>query len=173
MVETYRLEGEGSLVNSQLQKKCNIEIKQKGGGKNMKMFDIHSHLSTKEGYLLQDPEDIEALEKYYKAKIVFKTEDEMYQDFKKADVKIILAPAFKTKGATLDWLKESHSYIARVMKEHPDVYCGAWVWCDPQHGREGVAELERCIKDLGMTGPCFFGGISKLPYSDKSHYPFL
>ena len=138
----------------------------------MKMFDIHSHLSTRKGFMLQDEEDIQALEKYYKAKMTFKTEDEMYQDFKRADVKVILAPAMKRTGMSIEESRESHDYIAAVKKEHPDVYYSAWALCDPRHGQKGVVELERCIKDLGFLGPSFFGGFTRVPYNDKSCYPF-
>lgn len=136
----------------------------------MRMFDIHSHLSTAEGGLMTDPLTIETMKVRYKTEPKPKTEDEMYQDFKLADVKAILAPT--PKVMTLDLLKHSNDYIASVFKKHPDVYYSAWALCDPRHGKKGVVELERCIKDLGLLGPLLFAGMSGVPYDDKSYYPF-
>jgi predicted TIM-barrel fold metal-dependent hydrolase len=137
----------------------------------MRMFDVHSHLSTLKGGLMADPMVREMLKARYKTELESKTEDEMYQDFKRANVKVILAP---TPGSekTLDLLKKTDDYLASLVKEHPDVYHSAWALCDPRHGQDGVAELERCIKDLGLLGPLFIAGMSGVPYDDKSYYPF-
>ena len=136
-----------------------------------RMLDVHSHMTTKEGYLLQDRSKIEALEKYYKAPMPYKTEEEMYQDFKAANVKAIISPSVSTTGYTLEWLVNLHNYTDKLVKKHPDVYQGAWCLCDPTIGREGVEELERCL-DLGMIGPYFLPGVHRLHANESAYYPY-
>ncbi len=138
----------------------------------MRMLDVHSHMSTKEGYLVQEPEKVKALEAYYKAEMPYKTEDEMYQDFKKANVKAIISPAVILTGISLEWLKELHDYTNKLVKAHPDVYHGAWILCDPRLGRAGVEEMERSLKEGMMVGPYFIPSIYRIPPNDKTYYPY-
>ena len=138
----------------------------------MRMLDVHSHMSTREGYLLQEPEKIKALSEYYKQELTFSTEEEMYQEFKKADVKVIISPPLKTTGLSLEWLVGVHDYTARLIRAHPDVYENAWILCDPRLRQEGLDELNRCVKELGMLGPYFFPPLYGIPYNDKLYYPY-
>lgn len=58
----------------------------------MRAIDSHIHFSTEKGYLMKDPKVIEAMEKYYRYKVVFRTDEEMAQDFIDQDIKAVLMP---------------------------------------------------------------------------------
>ena len=73
---------------------------------------------------------------------------------------------------TLEWLKDIHDYTDKLVKTHPDVYHGAWALCDPTKGQEGIEELERCIKKLGMVGPYFLPFLHRLQANNKAYYPY-
>ena len=135
----------------------------------MKAIDMHSHLSTEKGYLFKKPEEQAALERHYGMKVQYKSEEEMARDFREAGVKSILAGPF---GETIDEKREYHTYVAQLAKDYPDAFIGSWVDMDPRMGGKGLRELERCIKDLGMTGLSFLGPLVGVPYNDKSCYPF-
>ena len=54
----------------------------------MKAIDVHAHLSTEKGTTRpKDSPEAKFMEEYYRTKTVFKTEEEMAQDFIKSDVK--------------------------------------------------------------------------------------
>ena len=135
----------------------------------MKAIDIHSHFSTKEGYIFRTPEELNAAEKHYRFKINFKSEEEMAQDFRKWDVKSILDGWIPK---TIEEAKECNNYVSSVVKRHTDVFLGWWTYVNPHTGKEGLNELERCIRELGVTGAMIHGIDTGVPCSDKKYYPF-
>jgi len=135
----------------------------------MKAIDIHSHLSTKKGYIFQTAEEVAAAEKHYRFKVEFKTDMQMVQDFRDADVKVILdGPLSKTLDQALDF----HNYMGDLIKNYPDVIIGAWAYVKPQYGLKGLQELERCVKELKMTGLMVLGVEAGIPCNDKGFYIF-
>lgn len=134
----------------------------------MKAIDTHIHFSTREGYVIKDPRLLEAMEKYYRVKVVYKTEEEMAQDFINLDVKAILLPidAETTRG----W-KVTNDYAAGLVKRFPQAFIGSFAAIDPWKGKAAIRELERAVKELGMIGVKFQQAIQEFYPNDRRFYP--
>lgn len=135
----------------------------------MKAIDVHAHLSTQRGYVLRKAEDLALARKYYKVEIVYRTEREMAEEFREADVKAILVGPI---SKSIEEAKENHDYLAQMVKDYPDVFISAWADINPGFGSSALQELDRCITSLGMIGPVFESAYFNIPYNDKSCYPF-
>ena len=99
----------------------------------MKAIDSHIHFSTEKGYLMKDPKVIEAMEKYYRYKVVFKTDEEMAQDFIDQDIKAVLMP-IDCETAT-GWPFCGNDYAASMVKRFPQAFIGSFAGIDPGKGR--------------------------------------
>lgn len=138
---------------------------------NLKAIDMHSHFGTKKGYLLQTPKEVALEEKFFGYEARFKTEEEMAQDFRSAGVKVILDLGF-TMYKPVEEVKELHDYVGHLIQSYNDVIIGGWVSLDPRRGLKALRELERCLKDLRMTGFTTNPASLGLAPSDKVFYPF-
>ena len=142
----------------------------------MKAIDLQVLLMSKEkGMMFKDPEIFSELTAYFGSPDqVVKSEQEFIQDLRHYDtMAVILGGGWKLMGWNdLDEIKERNDYIGELKKKYPDVVPGFWVGLDPDRGRLGLLELERCIKDLGSYGVAVCGAISGIPANDKAYYPF-
>jgi hypothetical protein len=55
----------------------------------MRAIDMHSHYSTQKGYCEKTPEGLARIKKVFRCEIDYKTEREMAEDLRRADVKAI------------------------------------------------------------------------------------
>jgi len=135
----------------------------------MKAIDVHAHLSIKE--MMGDcmSKYNEAMEKFYKFKLEFKTEDQMAEDFRKADVKAILVGWDAETASGLPAF--SNDKLAQIIKNHPDVYIGGFAGIDPWKGEMAIKEAERCIKELGFIGLKFQQTVQAFFPNDRRFYP--
>ena len=141
--------------------------------KPIRMIDVHSHLSTAKGYTFRPPKgtSVRDMEKHYKAKgMHIRTEAEMAQDFIDAGVKSI--PLELSRGKPIEEIREINTYLAQLPRDYPDAFIGSWCSVSPKDRTESLRELERCIKDLHMTGLTIDGVGEFLPYNHKLWYPF-
>ena len=137
----------------------------------MKAIDVHSHLSTEKGQNRPpDSEESKFMEAYYRFKRSIKTEEEMAQDFIKNDIKGLII-AWDAESNT-GYPKVSNDYTAKLAKDYPEAFLGAWACIDPWKGKAGVDELERAIKELGMIGLKFQQVAQGFFPDDKRFYPF-
>jgi len=136
----------------------------------MKAIDVHSHLSTEKGQNRPaDSEESKFMEEYYRFKRSVKTEEEMAQDFIRNDVKGLII-AWDAEANT-GYPKVSNDYVAKLAKDYPDAFLGAWACIDPWKGKAAVDELERAIKELGMIGLKFQQVAQGFFPDDKRFYP--
>jgi len=63
----------------------------------MKAIDMHSHYSTKRAYLWRTPEEVAIAENKFRFKAVYKTEEEMAQELRAANVRGIFDLGFTTE----------------------------------------------------------------------------
>ncbi len=133
----------------------------------MRAIDTHIHFSTEEGHIIKDKHLVEAMEKYYRTKVVYKTDEEMAKDFIDLDVKAILMPidAETTRG----W-KTSNDYAASLASRFPEAFIGAFAAIDPWKGVSAIHELERAVKELGMIGVKFQQAIQCFYPNDRRFY---
>lgn len=134
----------------------------------MKAIDTHVHFSTEKGYLIKDKHLIEAMERYYRIKVTFKSEEEMAQDFISLDVKAILLPL---DAETARGWKGDNDYVASLVKRFPQAFIGFFAACDPWKGKAAIEEIERAAKELGAIGVKFQQAIQEFYPNDRRFYP--
>jgi predicted TIM-barrel fold metal-dependent hydrolase len=135
----------------------------------MKAIDVHAHLSTKE--MMGDAlgKYNEAMQKYYKFEVKFKSAEEMAQDFIRADVKGILMGWDAETASGLPRLKNDE--LADIVKKFPDAFLGGFAGIDPWKGAMAIAEAERAIKELGLMGLKFQPAVQAFFPNDRPFYP--
>jgi len=134
----------------------------------MRAIDTHVHFSTEQGYVVKDKNLVEAMEKYYRMKVAYKTEEEMAKDFIDLDVKGILMPI---DAETKQGWKTSNDYAASLVRRFPQAFIGSFAAIDPWKGEMAIRELERAIKELGMMGIKFQQALQGFYPNDRRFYP--
>ena len=131
-------------------------------------IDVHAHLSTKPWNVTFEKLNA-AMEEYYGFKTRELTEKEMAEEFIEAGVRGILIgmDAESNMGTS----RVPNDYVAKLAKDYPDAFIGAFACIDPWKGEMAVQEVEHCIKDLGMIGVKFQGIAQAFFPSDRRFYP--
>jgi len=138
----------------------------------MRAIDMHSHYSTKKGYCEKNPEALARVKKVFRCEINYRTEQEMAEDLRRAEVKAIFDFGPFLYDLPIDEIKEYNDYAGQLVRDFPDVIIGFWAAGEPRYGRKGLRELERCLRDLGAVGMQASGMTRHLPVSDKEWWPF-
>jgi len=141
----------------------------------MRIFDCHSHWSTRKGYVFQSQEAQESQERIWGTKASFQTEQEMTDTFRKNNVRVMMDLAV-TVLDDMDWdrIRELHDYTFEVQRQNSDVIYGHWLSFNPHVGQKGVEEFQRAVEaNAGFIG---FGVIGqarhRVPPSDPLWDPF-
>ena len=141
----------------------------------MRLFDCHSHWSTRRGYVFQSKEAQDSQRRIWGTEPQFETEDEMAATLRKNNVRAMMDIAFPAFSPTpLEEIQALHDYSFEVQRRHPDVIFGHWLTFDPRIGAAGIKEYERCVAaNAGFIG---FGIIGQarhgFPPSDPIWDPF-
>ena len=135
----------------------------------MKAIDVHAHLTTKEMMGDSLGKYNEAMKKYYKFEMKFKSPEEMAQDFIKADVKAFLMGWDAETASGLPKFK--NDTLADIVKKFPDAFLGGFAGVDPWKGEMAVAEIERASKKLGLIGVKFQAAVQGFFPNDQRFYP--
>lgn len=142
----------------------------------MKAIDVHAHISTLEGMKSMMGFTKAMMEYYMKQTVsedavlaMAKTDKQMAEDFTGAGVKGILV-GWDAETAT-GLSPVSNDYLARVVKEYPDAFIGAFGCVDPYKGEMALKEAERCIKELKLMGLKFHSSAQAFYPNDKKFYP--
>ena len=139
----------------------------------MRLFDLHSHWGTRRGYPLRTPEALAQQRRTWNSDPTYDTEDAMAAYFRAQSVRAILDFGF-TKSLPIAEARSFHDYAIDVQREHADVIHGLWIQLDPRTGREGAAELARCMKACrGFVSFCISGAGMGYDASDPVYAPFL
>ena len=138
----------------------------------MRAIDMHSHYSTKKGYCVKTAEELEKIEKVFKCKTNYRTEEGMAGDLRKADVKAILDFGPFLHNLPMEAIREYNDYACQMARDFSDVIIGFWASAEPHYGLKGLRELERCLRDLGAVGMQLSGMTRRLPVSEKEWWPF-
>ena len=135
----------------------------------MKAIDVHAHLTTKEMMGDSLGKYNEAMQKYYKFEMKYKSPEEMAQDFIKADVKAFLMGWDAETASGLPKFK--NDTLADIVKKFPDAFLGGFAGVDPWKGEMAVAEIERASKKLGLIGVKFQAAVQGFFPNDQRFYP--
>lgn len=134
----------------------------------MRALDTHAHPGTK--VLIDGLKPyIEAMEKHYRMKLSIRTEEEMIKEYKEADVKVIFVAMDAETNTGLP--RVSNDYIARLVKEYPEVIAAGYGSVDPWKGELAIQEAERAIKELGLIGLKFQQIMQGFFPNDRKFYP--
>jgi predicted TIM-barrel fold metal-dependent hydrolase len=135
----------------------------------MRAIDSHIHFSTEQGYLMKDPKMIDAMEKYYRTKVEFKTDEQMAQDFIDLDIKAVLMPI--DCETARGWPTCGNDYAASMVKRFPDAFIASFAAIDPWKGEKAIQELDRAVKQLGLIGVKFQQALQGFFPNDRRFYP--
>ena len=141
----------------------------------MRIFDCHSHWSTKRGYVFQSQEEQDNQERVWGTKASFQTEDEMAATFRRSNVRVMMDLATTVLYAMdIEEVQKLHDYTFEVQRKHSDVIFGHWLSLDPRLGKAGIKEYERAV--AAQAGFIGFGIIGQtkddFPASDPIWDPF-
>jgi hypothetical protein len=135
------------------------------------LIDLHSHWSTKRGYVLQTEAERAQQHGTWRSTPAYRTEDEMAADFAQANVRTILDFGF-TKFLPPDQAAPLHDYAFATQRRFPDTIIGNWLHFQPELGTPALTEFRRCLDTVpGFIGLCASGG-GGLPASDSAWFPF-
>ena len=138
----------------------------------MKLIDLHSHWGTKKGYVLRSEAALKQQKSTWNSEPKYHTEDEMADYFRAQNVRAILDFGF-TKEMPVKEAREYHDYGIATQKKHPDAILGLWLQIDPKSGKEGAAELKRCIEaSAGFIGIGISGSGTGYPCANPIYDPF-
>jgi uncharacterized protein len=141
----------------------------------MKIFDCHSHWSTRRGYIFQSEEAQKSQERIWGTKAQFQTEDEMAATFRRNHARVMMDLALTAfVDMPMDEMRAFHDYTFEVQRRHPDVIFGHWLSFNPHLGRDAIKEYERAV--AAKAGFIGFGIIGQAPHrvapSDPLWDPF-
>ncbi|WP_336361487.1 amidohydrolase family protein [Haladaptatus sp. ZSTT2] len=137
------------------------------GTSDIQILDVHSHFSTEEGFVFQNPGDSDTFGENFE----MRTEAEMVEDLKAANVKPMLDFGFTATIPTAE-AAGKHDYFAEMYGENPDAFLGLWVQLDPRDD-DTAGEFERCLTslDMGITGFTINGSTTNVPADDDRYDP--
>jgi uncharacterized protein len=141
----------------------------------MRLFDCHSHWSTRRGYVFQTDAELKNQERVWGTKATFQTEDEMIATFRKNNVRVMMDLATTVLyPMDMDKIREDHDYTFEVQRKNPDAIFGHWLSFDPRLGKKAIKEYERAV--AAKAGFIGFGIIGQAahghPASDPIWDPF-
>jgi uncharacterized protein len=141
----------------------------------MRIFDCHSHWSTRRGYIFQSEEEQKSQERIWGTKASFQTEAEMAETFRRNNVRVMLDLALTAFiDMSMEEIRAVHDYTFEVQRQNSDVIFGHWLSLDPRLGREANREFERAV--AAKAGFIGFGIIGQtrdgFPASDPIWDPF-
>jgi hypothetical protein len=94
----------------------------------MRLFDCHSHWSTRKGYVFQTEAELLNQERIWGTEATFQTEDEMVATFRKNNVRVMLDLATTVLyPMEMDQIRATHDYTFDVQRKNKDVIFGHWV----------------------------------------------
>ena len=141
----------------------------------MRLFDCHSHWSTRRGYIFQGEEELASQEKIWGTKAEYQTEQEMTDSFRRANARVMMDLATTVLNPMgMDEIRALHDYTFDVQRQHKDVIFGHWLSLDPRLGRDAIREYERAVAaDAGFIGFGIIGQVhGGFPPSDPIWDPF-
>ena len=112
----------------------------------MRIFDCHSHWSTRRGYIFQTAEAQASQRRIWGTEPAFQTEDELAATLRRNNVRAMLDLALTAfHPMSIDEIRTFHDYTFEVQRKHSDVIFGHWLSFDPTIGSEGLKEYERAV----------------------------
>jgi predicted TIM-barrel fold metal-dependent hydrolase len=139
----------------------------------MRIFDCHSHFSTREGLHHKTMEDYENAQRVFKRKRTFQSEAEMADSFRSRNVRTILDIYRTWRMTDEDEIRASNNYAAKFAKDNPDIVHGNWLAINPSMKDFWIKEYQRLASSgSGLFGFCQSQNSLRYPPSDPVWDPF-
>jgi hypothetical protein len=119
----------------------------------MRIFDCHSHFSTRDGLHHKSMEDYENAQRVFKRKRTFQTEAEMAETYRSREVRSIFDIYRTWRMTDEDEICASNDYAAKFARENPDISYGNWLAINPSMKDFWIKEYQRLVS----SGSGFFG----------------
>ncbi len=139
----------------------------------MRIFDCHSHFSTRAGLHHRTMEDYENAQRIFKRKREFQSEAEMAETFRSRNVRTILDIYRTWRMTDEDEIRASNDYAADFARKNPDIVYGNWLAINPAMKEFWLKEYERLAgSGAGFFGFCQSQNSLRYPPSDPIWDPF-
>jgi len=133
----------------------------------LRIIDLHCYPNTEPWIKSQGPY-VEALAKYWNRSWTAKSEPEVIEEFKKAEVEAVLV-AFDIETVT-GTPPCSNEYVAAMRDRNRGVILQAWGAVDPFKGERAVEEAKRAIREFHMLGFHFHPIMGHFSVDDRRLY---
>jgi len=131
-------------------------------------IDMHVHLPTASFIRGSLGPYAEAAEKFFRLSVPLREMEEVARHYEELDIVGVLL-AWDAETATgLPPLRNDE--VAEVVRRFPGRFIG-FAGVDPWKGEAAVAEIERAVTELGMSGAKFHPGMQAFYPHDKRFYP--
>jgi uncharacterized protein len=135
-------------------------------GRTICGIDVHTHVPSRPGLALSAGR--EQLGRYFASTMQTGTIEEMADLYRGMD---LLAITFGVDSETVSGETfDGNDYVAEIQRKYPDVFIG-WASVDPHKGRLAVNELERAVKELGLSGLKMHPITQAFFPNDEAYYP--
>jgi uncharacterized protein len=139
----------------------------------MKIFDCHSHFSTRAGLHHRSMEEYEQAQRVFKRKRTFQNEAEMAENFRSRDVRTILDIYRTWRMTDEDEIRASNDYATEFARQNRDIVYGNWLAINPEMKDFWLKEYERLAgAGAGFLGFCQSQNTLRHPPSDPIWDPF-
>lgn len=138
----------------------------------MALYDLHSHWGTERHYPLRGRAQQARQFDIWKTECRFDDKPAMAAYFRKNGVRVMLDFGF-TRELPMDEVRALHDEMIEFQRQNTDVVLGNWLQLDPDSGRAGIDELERCRNaNAGLVGLAASAVGNRRPITDPSFLPF-
>lgn len=133
-----------------------------------KAIDFHVHLPTESflGRAIQPY--LEATEKYFRTTVPIRQMEQVAETYEALDVVGVLL-AWDAETAT-GLPPVTNDEVAAIVRRYPNRFVG-FASVDPWKGKRAIAEIERAVMDLGLSGAKFHPSIQAFYPHDRRFYP--
>jgi predicted TIM-barrel fold metal-dependent hydrolase len=133
-------------------------------------IDFHVHLPISEFMDVAIGQFREATERYFRSEVKLRDIEEIADYYGEQDI----------VGVLLAWDAETatgrkplrNDTVAEIVRRYPQQFVG-FASVDPHKGDPAIAEIERAVRELGLSGAKFHPGVQAFYPNDRQFYPLF
>ena len=133
-------------------------------------IDFHVHLPIAEFMDVAIGKFREATEKYFRLEVKLRDIEEIAAYYAEQDIVGVLL-AWDAETATGQKPLRNDT-VAEIVRRYPHQFVG-FASVDPHKGDRAIAEAERAVRDLGLSGMKFHPGVQAFYPNDRRFYPLF
>jgi predicted TIM-barrel fold metal-dependent hydrolase len=131
-------------------------------------IDFHVHLPTADFLEVAIGPYKEAADRFFRTEVQLRDVEEMAAYYQERDlVGVLLAWDAETATGRQPLKNDT---VAEIVRRYPGTFVG-FASVDPHKGKQAIAEAERAIRDLGLSGLKFHAGFQQFYPHDRQFYP--